>query len=276
VLFARFRAETLESECYAYVRRSPGSPYRYETMKEHVDGMIKYLREKWEYLATLQKFERLLGVDRDVLDVLIKLAIILHDIGKSRREYQETCTISCESFPYHYAISSRIAMRIARSADLGIPRIKEIADITTHKPPLGALYLSVVVLPVLLHHYTTISEETLFEAIEKSRPLRAIEIHEPCRELYVQEFRALLEHSKKFRDAELIRLLEKAHEMLSTSNIIELSSLPLNSNWELIRTYSTQSPLITLVEVVTGLVNMSDSKIACIHREERFGLRECK
>ncbi len=54
------------------------------------------------------------------------------------------------------------------------------------------------------------------------------------------------------------------------NNKIKLSSLSFNRIEDLVRIHTTTSPLITLIEVSTGIINMCDSRIARRNREERY------
>jgi len=243
-------------------------------MKEHISGMLKRLRERWEYYAALQKYEKLLGVERDVLNSLIKLAIILHDVGKSKREYQERCIENCTSFPYHYAISARVAMQFTNLTGVKVPLIDELSSKPSYRPSLGVLYLSVVVLPILLHHYAQVTEESLIRAIRATKNINEIEIYEPCREIYMETLYTLLKYLKR-PQSELTDMLEKAYEVLSESSKIKLATLPLINEYSLLKIYAKVSPLLTLVEVFTGILNICDGLVACVNREERFGLRKC-
>jgi CRISPR-associated endonuclease Cas3-HD len=253
-------------ECYAFRKSEERGGVRYETMEEHVEGMLKYLGEIWEYKAFLSKYEKLLGVERDIIDSLIRLAIVLHDFGKATRDFQERCYIGdCEQFPYHYAISARLAMRLVE--ELKVPRIGELSKLPSYKPPFGALYVSIVVLPILLHHYAWVTEESLVQAVEETKKINEVEVSEPCRAFYVRE----LERLKRLGKAshELAKVVEHALEVLTRGNRVKLASLPFNRIDELVGVYGKISPLITLVEASTGIINICDGRVAWRNRVER-------
>jgi CRISPR/Cas system-associated endonuclease Cas3-HD len=254
-------------ECYAF-RKSEEGGARYETMEEHVGGMLKYLGEIWEYKAFLSKYEKVLGVERDIIDSLIRLAIVLHDFGKTIRDFQERCDVGdCEQFPYHYAISARLAMKLVEQ--LKVPTVRELSKLS-YKPPFGALYVSIVVLPILLHHYAWITEESLVQAVEETKIINEVEIYEPCRAFYIRELERLKRPSKASH--ELSKVVEHALEVLTRGNRVKLASLPFNSDSvnELVGVYRKISPLITLVEASTGIINICDGRVAWRNRVERF------
>jgi CRISPR-associated endonuclease Cas3-HD len=235
-------------------------------MEKHVGDMLKYLDEIWEYKAFLSKYEKTLRVERDALDSLIRLAVILHDFGKATRDAQERCNTSdCEHFPYHYAISARLAMKLADQLK-DVPTVSSLPRLQSNKPPFSALYVSIVVLPILLHHYAWVSEESLLEAINRTRKLSEVEIYEPCRVYYVKALEDLLKHSKSTH-SELDEILRSALDLFSRSNKIKLSSLPFNRVEDLVSVHATTSPLVTLIEVSTGIINMCDGRVAKRNRE---------
>jgi CRISPR-associated endonuclease Cas3-HD len=253
-------------ECYAFRKSEEKEEARYETMEEHVEGMLKYLGEIWEYKAFLSKYEKALGVERNIIDSLIRLAIVLHDFGKATRDFQERCNIGdCEQFPYHYAISARLAMQLVDQ--LKVPRVEELPKLS-YKPPFGALYVSIVVLPILLHHYAWITEESLVQAIEETKVINEVEIYEPCRALYIRELERLKRPSKASH--ELSKVVERALEVLTRGNKVKLASLPFNRIDELVGVYGKISPLITLVEASTGILNICDGRVSWRNRVERF------
>jgi CRISPR/Cas system-associated endonuclease Cas3-HD len=242
---------------------------RRETMEEHVVGMLKYLDEIWEYRAFLSKYEKILRVEQDTLDSLIRLAVILHDFGKATRDAQERCNTSdCEHFPYHYVISARLAMKLADQLK-DVPTVRSLPRVQSSKPPFGALYISVVVLPILLHHYAWVSEESLLEAINRTRGLSEVEIYEPCRVFYVKALEDLLKQSKGVH-SELSEISGFALDLFSKSNKIKLSSLPLNRIEDLVSVHATTSPQVTLIEISTGIINMCDGKVAKRNREKQY------
>jgi CRISPR/Cas system-associated endonuclease Cas3-HD len=253
-------------ECYAFKKSEENGGVQYETMEEHVGDMLKYLDEIWEYKAFLSKYKKILRVERDTLDLLIRLAVILHDFGKATRDAQERCNTSdCEHFPYHYAISARLAMKLADQLK-DVPTVSSLPRVQSSKPSLGALYVSIVVLPILLHHYAWVSEESLLEAINRTRKLGEVEIYEPCRVFYVKSLGDLLKHSKSAH-SELDEILRSALDLFSRSNKIKLSSLPLNRIEDLTSIHTAISLLVTLIEVSTGIINMCDGRVAKRNRE---------
>lgn len=256
-------------ECYAFKKAKEREKVRYETMEKHVGDMLKYLDEIWEYRAFLSKYEKILRVEHDTLDSLIRLAVILHDFGKVARDAQERCNTSdCEHFPYHYAISARLAMKLVDQLK-GVPTVSSLPKVQSDKPPFGALYVSIVVLPILLHHYAWISEESLLEAITRTRGLSEVEIYEPCRAFYVKALGDLLKQSKGAH-SELAEILRSALDLFNRNNKIKLSSLPLNRIEDLVSVHATTSPLVTLIEISTGIINMCDGKVAKRNREEQY------
>jgi len=249
-------------KCYAFKEG-----YRFETMEEHISGILRYLGEIWEYKAFLLKYERTLGVERDILDLLVKLAVILHDAGKSAKHYQERCERGdCTGFPYHYAISARIAIQLVDELD--VPILRELSSMQSYKPPFTALYVSVIVMPILLHHYARITEESLARAIEATRKINEVEFYEPCRAPYIRELSKLRRSSRASKELEMV--VKNAIEIFSSGRIKLSSPLPLKNIGEIVGVTGKISPLTTLIEASTGILNICDGRVAHKNRKERY------
>ena len=249
-------------KCYAFKEGN-----RFETMEEHIFDIRRYLCEIWEYKAFLLKYEKTLGVDRDILDSLVKLALILHDAGKAIKQYQERCERGdCAGFPYHYAISARIAVQLVDKLD--VPILRELFRMQSNKLPFTALYVSFVVMPILLHHYAQITEESLARAIEATRKINEVEFYEPCRAPYIRELGELQRSSRASRELEMV--VKNAIEIFSSGRIKLSSPLPLNNIEEIIGITGKISPLVTLIEASTGILNICDGRVAHKNRKERY------
>ncbi|MCC6014183.1 MAG: hypothetical protein LM564_00585 [Desulfurococcaceae archaeon] len=248
-------------ECYAF-RKDDSC----ETMEKHISGILRYLDEIWEYRAFLLKYKKVLGVETYILDSLVRLAVILHDAGKAVKDYQERCVREgCTRFPYHYAISARIAMQLV--GELDVPTVRELSRMQSYKPPFTALYVSTVVLPILLHHYAWATEESLVRAIEGTRRINEIEVYEPCRAPFIRELNKLRQSSKVSRELEMV--VRNAVEAFSSGRIKLSSPLPFNNVEEIVGVTTKISPLTTLIEASTGILNICDGRVAHKNREER-------
>jgi len=253
-------------ECYAFRE----DDRRRETMEEHISGILGYLDGIWERRAFLRKYEKVLGVESYILDSLVRLAIILHDVGKAVKDYQERCVREgCTRFPYHYAISARIAMQLV--GELDVPTVRELSRMQSYKPPFTALYVSTVVLPILLHHYAWTTEESLVRAIEGTRRINEIEVYEPCRAPFIRELNKLQQSSKVTSKVsrELEMVVRNAVEAFSSGRIKLSSPLPFNNVEEIVGVATKILPLTTLIEASTGILNICDGRVAHKNREER-------
>jgi CRISPR/Cas system-associated endonuclease Cas3-HD len=236
-------------------------------MEEHISGILEHLGETWEYKAFLLKYGKTLGVYQDILDSLVKLTLILHDAGKAAKQYQERCERGdCTRFLYHYAISARIAVQLVDKLEM--PILRELFHVQSYKPPFTALYISIVVMPILLHHYAQITEESLARAIEATRRINEVELYEPCRLPYIRELSELQRSSRASRELELI--VKNAIEVFSSGRIKLSSPLPLNNIEEIIGVTRKISPLTTLIEASTGILNICDGRVAHKNRKERY------
>ncbi len=261
--------------CYAYKQNDTQ-----ETYFEHVEGIIKCMSSSWEYKALVKKLSIMLGISEKEIESLLRLTAILHDIGKLDEETQKKCISGeCTEFKHHYAISARVASFLATKAGLvlekkrekGLNIIFQDVDHLSVDKDTYAFYI-LVVFPILLHHYAQITEESLMNAIEKTREIEKLYIHRDCVEVLkrlIDEY--LLNNSvdKHSLDEKSVafEVTFKLKEELEKNNIIKLCVLPIDNIKEI---FSYEySPWKYVIEAVTGLLNMCDGRVAYSHRYER-------
>jgi hypothetical protein len=172
----------------------------------------------------------------------------------------------CTGFTHHYAISARISMQLVDKLD--VPILREIPCMQSYKPTFPALYVSVVVMPILLHHYAQITEESLARAIDVTRKINEVELYEPCRATFIRELSELQRSSRVSRELELV--VKNAIEIFSSGRIKLSSPLPFNNIEEIIGITEKISPLVTLIEASTGILNICDGRVAHKNRKERY------
>jgi len=237
-----------------------------ETMDRHIMGVVKCLEERWEFEFLVKKVSRLLRTEEQLVRDLTYIAAVLHDFGKMKKEFQERCRQGeCKSFPKHYITSARFAMNVAfKSKTLALNTLKEkVYDLLTKptKPnkgyDLGDVYILSVVIPVLLHNYAHLQEESLL----KTEHEKSITVDECCREVYL----GILEHMEKnctttSTGEELLKAIR-----LSLNDLkVELSVLPLLDPGVLLNYILNTEKMI--VEALTGLLNICDGRVAYMNR----------
>ncbi len=246
-------------KCYAFRSRFVEEGYL-----DHVIGVVQCVESRWEFEGLKRKLERLYHVDKSVTNDFILLAAIIHDIGKVDVEFQSRCVDECSSFPYHYELSARLALRLGYEVDelsLSTDNIsKKLEKILSHKdfkPDLGELYLALVVLPILLHHYAQIvSEWSVIRGSTRYKNMERvinISIHNNCVDEIVPAVKLKSEIGKK--------LLNKLKDIIDNEGkSVNLSIIP-----EDILRKSMSYQYITgriIVEAAIGILNLCDGLIA--------------
>lgn len=237
-----------------------------ETMERHIMGIVECLQQRWEFNFLVKKVSRLLRTEEQLVKDLTYIVAVLHDFGKMKKEFQERCRQgACKSFPKHYITSARFAMSVAfRSGTLTLNTAKEKVYNLLTKPTepnrvydLGDVYILSVVIPVLLHNYAHLQEESLLKAEHEM----LMTIDECCREVYLR----ILEHvEKKYVITPTGKGLLKAIRNGLSNLEIELSILSL-LNPEVLLNYIPSTEKM-VAEALTGLLNICDGRVAYINR----------
>lgn len=267
MLRERSGVENLTTKCYAFRE----GKCREETLEEHVLGILQCLESRWEFNGLIRKTSKLLNIDRNIIAWLIKLSALLHDIGKTSPDIQQKCREeSCTTFPNHFVYSARFAVSLGIKSGVLPERIEPIFnnllwfDEDRLSMSLDDLYITVVVIPVLLHHYAGVSEKSLSHGIIESGLM--LEIDDSCKNSLLSLV-GVLRNDAPF---ELRPLVDKLSDMIKEGRA-DLSTIPRLRTF--LRTYSL-SFIKSLAEAITGLLNICDGVIAKQNRTARSACPE--
>ncbi|MCI4409013.1 MAG: HD domain-containing protein [Thermofilum sp.] len=247
--------------CYAY-RKPPIE----ETLHKHSLEVAQCIKNSWEFIGLKRKIWRLYGIDEETAGDLVLIAGLLHDLGKAEKETQEKCMTECTDFPHHYVTSAMIALRIGYNTidlDLSPDNIEDTLNqlLAGKNTQLEArhIFLALVVLPVLLHHYSQITSE--YSVLKPIRP--TISIGDEC----LKQINTLTNDAKQFIKTPLAsKILDTTAKTLN-KNPIDLGVLPnLRNNLLRIGTYKTEN---ILIEATTGILNKCDGQTASKNRKNK-------
>lgn len=246
--------------CYAFREGN----CREETLEEHVVGILKCLESRWEFNGFLRKTGKLLNIEMNIIAWLIKLSALLHDIGKTSTDIQQKCRKeSCTEFPYHFIHSARFATSLGiESGVLQAPIESVFTDLLwseVGRLNISHIYVVIVVVPVLLHHYAGVSEKSLSRGIMESE--LTLEIDELCR----QSLFSLVGILGNDAPHELEPLINKLSDMIKGGKV-NLSPIPGIEKF--LQSYKL-SFAKSLAEAVTGLLNICDGVVAKRNRTAR-------
>lgn len=252
------------SACYAFRSKE----HCEETLEEHLAGVVKCVEERWEFNGLVRKVSRLTGVKGEIIGFLVRLSAFLHDVGKAQVGIQSDCRKRyCEEFQYHYVVSAMFAYKLGVESGVVRQRMEEklrrllVATGSAEQVELDieGLYLTIVVLPVLLHHYAGIGDSSIENGLKTTSLL--FEIDGACRESLLNAYKYLEQNTPQ----ELATLGDEFKELVN-SGIVELGVLQGVTSF--LRSYEP-SFAKALVEAVTGLLNMCDGIVAGINRSRR-------
>jgi len=261
--------------CYAY-REFKNASWVEELYEDHVRGIWKCFDERWEFKGLIVKASRLLGISESEVEGYIKLAAILHDIGKLRRKEQEDCrSAGCVSFRHHYALSARVVHSLARSLDLDIDLNRFTEDISKNdKVGDKVAYFALVFVPVLLHHYAQITfVDDLREAINYASD--QINMYEDCVsvcEKLLKDLKDELESKGVTNTKAIMRIVEEALKTVKNSKFKLRGIIDSDKLIELLQSPEEKSEVLRvrfIAEAVLGLLNMCDGIVAKEHRGKR-------
>lgn len=251
----------LNSKCYAF-KSEKGCE---ETLEDHLLGVLNCIEERWEFKGLVRKISRLVNIDENEIAWLIKLSAILHDIGKTRKEFQDECHRSfCEHFRCHYVISATFAAKLGEESNMFQSLSDKLHDLEWSDSSIldvGGLYIAVVVLPVLLHHYAGIDERSLQEC--KRTYSSTLDIDEMCK----GDLLSVVNKLKQEVPGRFKELSGKLYDMIKSGRV-ELTILPQVEDF--IKTYK-YSFVDSIVEAVTGLLNICDGIVAKRNRTKGYG-----
>ena len=262
--------------CYAF--RDHGCE---ETMEMHVRGVVGLCRERWELEGLVTKVSRLIdiGLSRDETKRLVKEFIIfaafLHDIGKCDRRYQEVCSRGvCTSFPEHDLLSARFALTVAFNT--GIIEGEFAGRVMKEKlhrmfakgempSDVGDLYLILVVVPIMFHHYAQKRSygyqkrgRVFRESVRSiSMPSGRFEIYEGCIEPMRKVLRELYTVETTNYIQKLLREVENMVMHGAELSVIDEKIYGGEYSWSFAK---------YLAEAVIGLLNMCDGRVAVMNR----------
>ncbi|MEM1774642.1 MAG: hypothetical protein QXO93_06015 [Acidilobaceae archaeon] len=255
--------------CFAY-KSNKGC---IESYRDHILEIIQCMRERWEFRGLKKKLNLLLGVPEKLVDCYLTLAVLLHDIGKTSKVVQEKCKQKeCKEFPGHYITSSFLTLRLSydlfRDTNIADYLIKILTSndymssgtyYTSKDEVEKYLFITLTFLPVLLHHYPSVTEKSIDSYLKNVPP--TIELSQPCRQVILDIIKDIEYHCS----SEGLRvILTKLKTLLEGDSPINLGILPLRYNL----LYSTIPSFSKgLVEAATGLLNLCDGRTASKNRQ---------
>ena len=260
--------------CYAFRSHSCE-----ESMEVHVRSVVNLCRKRWELKGLAAKVSRLVSIDglsRKGVEQLVKEFIIfaafLHDIGKCDRVYQEKCSRGeCTSFPGHDLLSARFALTVAHNtgiiggefASREMERRLHRMFVESKMPSdVGDLYLVLVVVPIMFHHYAQKRDYALHRKGRGlirgvSTPSGRFEFYRGCIEPTRKVLKELYSTASTHYTKSLLREVE---------NIV-VHNLELSVIYE--KVYGGEyswSFSKSLAEAAIGLLNMCDGRVAIMNR----------
>lgn len=250
------------SNCYAYRSRSKKS----EHLIEHLRNVARCCRDRWESRGLARKLAVIYGVNEDLVEDLIYVAALLHDVGKASREYQLKCETACEEFPNHYILSAQFSIYLGRAVglrELYAERIGETFDQLLWRGEIesltvGQLYTLMVVVPILLHHYAQINPGKLTSREQYGE----LQVHEGC----LKELRELFKEVANDVRTEFAReVIMEAYKEFSTDSVIsDIPPLPLKRE----HLFGLKKPMSQrfIAEAVLGVLNLCDGVVAARSR----------
>ncbi|MEM2354175.1 MAG: hypothetical protein QXF91_04835 [Desulfurococcaceae archaeon] len=254
------------TKCYAY----RGKGCCEETLEKHVVGILHCLESRWEFNGLVGKTSRLLNIDRDIIAWLIRLSAVLHDIGKASSDIQQKCREECTKFPYHFVYSARFAVSLGIKSGILQGSIESVfnnllwSEGDRLSMNLDGLYIVVVVIPVLLHHYAGTSEKSLLRRIIESE--LTLEIGKPC----MLSLLSIVEILRNEAPRGLKPLVDKLSDMI-TKGKADLSVIPGLQTF--LHSYRISFAKY-LAEAVIGLLNICDGIVAKQNRTARSACLE--
>jgi len=249
------------SICYAFKDVNSS-----ECLIDHLRNVMICSRSRWETIGLSKKLLNLYGVDDELVNELVAIAALLHDIGKADKIYQLSCEEVCREFPNHYILSTQFSIYLGRVVGLNELNAENISKTfdeillrNLERFTEGIIYTIIVVIPILLHHYAQINPMKLMLRDQ----YREFNVHEVCLEDLLKLFNEVI----NTMEIELPKKIVKAvYEILTKSPIIkDLSVIPLRRE----HLFNLQRPLPQrfIIEATLGILNLCDGIIASRSRQ---------
>ena len=212
------------------------------------------------------KASKVLGVDVETIRKFVTVAALLHDIAKICEELQKPCFDKgiCTSFKNHDVESAWFLYYMG--SELGyIPKNIRLEDIVTeiifgssqrsdYTFRKALAYVALVMFPVLLHNYAIASPQRILGVHLSERYAR--KVYERCRNDLVE--------LGKYLEEQGIEDVANYLKQVATRGTFELISFDAYTVLRVIQTRSLE--IVTLIEVVTGLINFCDGRVALRNR----------
>lgn len=249
-------------DCYAFRGKCV------ESFLDHSIGTAKCVDERWELRGIEAKLDLACGVDRRLVRDLVVLTSLLHDIGKVDSEHQARCERACEDFQLHYVTSAQFLLLLARRVGMsgfavdaleGFVESALSASCECPKdcaPVESWLYLLLVLLPTLIHHYAQIRDLRRLTVSGKRR----VTIWPGCSSV----LKEVVRRGGSMVRTELARKLLSALSELSEEEELDLPSLPFRREHLFSYDHATHQKFV--VEAVAGVLNLCDGAVASMNR----------
>lgn len=239
-----------------------------ESFLDHSIGTAQCVDARWELRGIVAKLGLICGVDRQLVRDFAILSSLLHDIGKVDTDLQVRCEKTCEEFQLHYVTSAQLLLLLARRAGMSeftadaLESFVETALSSSyecpgdHVPAESWLYLFIVLLPVLIHHYAQIRDPRRLVSSDRSR----MTIWPECASV----LKEVAERGRSMVGTGLARRLLLVLSELSEEKELDLPSLPFK------REHLFSSDRVThqkfVAEAVAGVLNLCDGTVASRNR----------
>ncbi|MEM1962596.1 MAG: HD domain-containing protein [Sulfolobales archaeon] len=250
--------------CYAYKDEETE-----ETLAKHILDISNCIKNLWETEGLSSKLSKIYGVDKLVAYDMLIVAGIIHDMGKTQRVLQEECSKKCTSFRLHYITSAQLALKLGYDIpELGLsPNNIEakLEDLLSNKEikllDHGDLYILIVVLPTLLHHYSQItSESSILSGLDSQ--IKVLCIHEDC----IKDLTLAMSNASCLLKSELgSKLLERLMQEVKKGSV----NLRIIIGGQAFRNVSGNYEYSLgrfIVEAAMGILNLCDGMVAFTNR----------
>ena len=232
--------------CYAYYPNSIKDKEKPEEFSRHSIDVVEYMFKDLASLtnAVINTISVRLGVSRDLVHDAVLLAGLLHDLGKVDKQYQEKPN---HGFSNHEVLSTTA--------------IRNIAFKLIKKDSTEGLFLDLLTLPILLHHYVQADPYKHIHYIISIKKER-IDVYKDC----IDQLNEVINYGLIHVQSDLgKKIMHELKNKLSKFEIEIFLDKELK-NFLLSNVFYPHKPAIM---AIAGLLNEADGTIAKMNRNIR-------